>query len=357
MVASVVNLLKPLLDNSAVAITVVDLEGHLTLFNKAAELLTGYSREEVLGRPVSIFYESPAEVELTARAVMEKGKVEDYETTLVGKDGRRTPVSILLTMLADPSGEVVGSLGITVDISAKKKLEEELSRERQRVLFYNDLICHDIRNFTQTALGLFDLLLSGDDLGAERRRLLQLCQRQSRRTRDLINRVRTLARLESDGAEVSSPQPLAPALAEAIRGVQESFPDRRIEISSPEASELLVTASPLLPELLHNLVANGVAHNPSDHPSLWVKVDRTSRDGRRFVEVAVEDDGPGIPDELKRVIFERYDRMSASGSGIGLSLVKALAHRFGGEIWAEDRVAGSPSEGARLVVSLPEVEP
>lgn len=357
MGSELTDLLLPLLENSKVAITLVDPSGQLTLFNRAAELLTGYSRDEVLGRQVSLFYESEDESQDIARRVIEQGKLEDHLTTLVGKDGRKIPISILVTALYDTEGRPVGSLGITVDVSLRKKLEEDLLREKQRVLFYNDLLCHDIRNFTQTALGLFDLLEGEGVFSDSQRRLLQMCRRQSRRTRDLINRVRTLARLEEEGGEVAIPVPLSPALSEAIGGLYESFPDRNITVHAPAARDLLVSASPLLPELLYNLVSNGVAHNPSTHPTLWIRLAETQRDGKPFVEVVVEDDGPGIPDERKGWVFERYSRMDKRGSGIGLSLVKALALQYGGAVWAEDRVANDCSQGARFVAALPRVDP
>lgn len=357
MASDLTDLLVPILENSKVAITLVDPSGQLTLFNRAAEILTGYSRDEVLGRQVSLFYESEEESQEIARRVSEQGKLEDYQTTLVGKDGRRVPISILVTALYDSEGRPVGSLGITVDVSLRKKLEEDLLREKQRVLFYNDLLCHDIRNFTQTALGLFDLLDGEGVLDDGQRRLLQMCQRQSRRTRDLINRVRTLAQLEDEGGEVSVPMPLSPALSEAIGGLYESFPDRSITVHSPAAKDLFVSASPLLPELLYNLFSNGVAHNPSTRPTLWIRLAETQRDGKPFVDVAVEDDGPGIPDERKRWVFERYSRMDKRGSGIGLSLVKALTHQYGGTVWAEDRVVNDWSQGVRFVAALPQVEP
>jgi signal transduction histidine kinase len=71
--------------------------------------------------------------------------------------------------------------------------------------------------------------------------------------------------------------------------------------------------------------------------------------------VAIEDNGPGIPDELKPRLFKRQlagDRM-AKGSGIGLYLVKTLVNSYHGRVWAEDRVYGDRSKGSRFVVMLP----
>ena len=72
----------------------------------------------------------------------------------------------------------------------------------------------------------------------------------------------------------------------------------------------------------------------------------------------VEDDGPGIPDDLKSVIFNRTLRgtSKARGMGLGLYLVKSLVDSYGGKVWIENRVHGDHTKGARFVVLLPAVK-
>ncbi|MBN1944353.1 MAG: PAS domain S-box protein [Bradymonadales bacterium] len=350
----VLSILEPILENSRIAITIVDEQGNLTLFNSAAERLTGYSRDEVLGSPISRFYSSQEEIASMLEIVQREGKLEDYETTLVGKDGNRIPISILITPLVEKEGRPLGTLGLTVDISQRKQLEAELQEARRQAVFYNDLMCHDIRNFTQTTIGFLQMLMGKrfGELNEEQTRLLQICFRQVQRTRNLIERVQTLSELQSKGGQEQQSIYLAPLLREAIRAVGEIYPDRKVFIQHSVPADCRVLASPLLFELLYNLISNGVAHNSADDPRVWITVEEVEVDGPQRWRIVVEDNGPGITDDRKEMIFDRFTRLESHGSGIGLSLVKALVSYFGGSVWVEDRVKDHQDQGARFITEL-----
>jgi signal transduction histidine kinase len=74
--------------------------------------------------------------------------------------------------------------------------------------------------------------------------------------------------------------------------------------------------------------------------------------------VTIEDNGPGIPDELKARLFTRSNKgfQRSSGKGLGLYLIKMLAEDFHGKVWVEDRVPGDHTKGARFMIMLPAIE-
>ena len=78
-----------------------------------------------------------------------------------------------------------------------------------------------------------------------------------------------------------------------------------------------------------------------------------------IVKITVGDEGPGVPDELKSVIFIRFQtgEEKGSGKGLGLFIAKTLIERYGGKIWVEDRVKGDSSQGAEFVFTLPKAMP
>jgi len=79
--------------------------------------------------------------------------------------------------------------------------------------------------------------------------------------------------------------------------------------------------------------------------------------GMKFCKVAVEDNGPGIPDSLKALIFDRSQTAKKlRGKGLGLYIVNTLVSDFHGKVWVEDRVSGDHSKGAKFVVMLPAIE-
>jgi len=80
--------------------------------------------------------------------------------------------------------------------------------------------------------------------------------------------------------------------------------------------------------------------------------------GKEYIRISVEDNGPGISDEFKEKIFGRFSRgkTNAKGKGLGLYLIKSLVEDFHGKVWVEDRVPGDHAKGARFVVMLPAVD-
>jgi signal transduction histidine kinase len=102
--------------------------------------------------------------------------------------------------------------------------------------------------------------------------------------------------------------------------------------------------------IVENLVANAVRHTP-EGSSLWVRVQR-SDDG---VTIVVEDEGPGVPPDLREAVFEPFrqgpakESVHSPGVGVGLSLVARFAELHGGRAWVEER----PGGGASFRVFLP----
>jgi signal transduction histidine kinase len=117
-----------------------------------------------------------------------------------------------------------------------------------------------------------------------------------------------------------------------------------------------VLANGLVKDVFINLIENAIKHSRGDRPiEVTIKMDAVPEGNIRFCRVAVEDNGPGIPDDLKATLFDRFRRgkTRASGKGLGLYLVKTLVEGYHGRVWAEDRVPGDHTKGARFVVMIP----
>jgi signal transduction histidine kinase len=115
-----------------------------------------------------------------------------------------------------------------------------------------------------------------------------------------------------------------------------------------------VLANELLRDVFVNIVGNAIKHSRGNI-AINVSLSVEQRQGTHFCRVDVEDTGPGIPDDRKKVIFDRMgsDRTKLLGKGLGLYLVKTLVDDFHGKVWVEDRVPGDYEKGARFVVLLP----
>jgi signal transduction histidine kinase len=158
---------------------------------------------------------------------------------------------------------------------------------------------------------------------------------------DIIRNVTTIRRLEAGDVK------LRPVRLESVfRGMRNYFADARITCEGPDAT---VLADDLIDEIFSNLIGNAVKFGGPD-AGITISV----REEGEAVSVTVADNGPGIPDDLKPRIFERKVRGTTkkSGKGLGLSIVRMLAERYGGSVRAGDRVPGRPEEGAAIMVTL-----
>ncbi len=136
--------LKSIIDNSADAIIISDTNGIITLWNKGAENIYGYSEDEAMGKffpmvPQSLFEEEKK----FFKKILQKQTIKGIETIRQTKKGKLIQVSLTLSPILDSSGKVTGISGISRDISKKKKLEKELIRKNQelsRLFFINSVV-------------------------------------------------------------------------------------------------------------------------------------------------------------------------------------------------------------------------
>jgi signal transduction histidine kinase len=135
-----------------------------------------------------------------------------------------------------------------------------------------------------------------------------------------------------------------------------AVPNKAITLNMNECEHCLVHANELLHDVFANLVSNAIKHT-GDRADIVIVLNVIKDNRSRYCQVSVEDNGPGIPDELKCKIFNRVKKgdTKAKGIGLGLYLVKSLVESYGGRVWVEDRVPGDHTKGARFVVILPAI--
>jgi signal transduction histidine kinase len=175
-----------------------------------------------------------------------------------------------------------------------------------------------------------------------------------RRSARLIDNIRNIQKLRS-GEYKFERMDLGDVLGETVSGYS-TLPGRDISISYAPVHGCYVDANPLLKDIFNNLLDNAIKHC-EDPISIGVGITHVGRNGCSFYQVTVEDNGHGVPDEKKAVIFNRLKRgeTKARGTGLGLYIVKTLVEGFGGSVSVDDRVSGDHTKGARFVVMLPAV--
>ena len=215
----------------------------------------------------------------------------------------------------------------------------DLEESTAKANLYLDIMTHDIRNATNTASLYTDLLM--EELEGESRSYTEKVQKSLKKSIEIIRNVNTIRQIREETAVL---RPIA--LDPVIRGEIEHYPDVRITYAGTTAR---VIADDLLSEVFTNLIGNA---EKFAGPGGCVTI-RVEEHGEE-VEVSVEDNGPGIPDERKQRLFNRFSGGDSekSGRGLGLYICRMLIERYGGRIRGDDRVAGRPEEGAAIRFTL-----
>lgn len=254
--------------------------------------------------------------------------------------------------IRDGSGAIVGAIAILTDITERKRAEEALIRHTEELTrlhcelevanreanLYLDILTHDIGNTENVSRLYTDLLL--DTLDGEAAGYLGNLKRSINKSIEILGTVSTIRRIHQASLELKRTD-----LDRAIQGAIENFPTSAVHYNGTCHQ---VRANDLLSVVFNNLISNAIKHGGPD-VEVAVRVEELNGE----VQISVEDTGPGVPDEEKEAIFHRYEQHKRGvGEGLGLYLVQILVERYGGRVWAEDRVPGRPGEGAAFRFTL-----
>jgi PAS domain S-box-containing protein len=284
--------------------------------------------------------EDRAFVDETVQRAFAERRPFAFEHRIVRPDGTERVVASRGRVSVD-NGEPIAMLGTAQDVTEQRQAE----RLRDDIL---SAVSHELRTPLTAVLG-FALTLESrrDELSREEaeritRELAQAARRLERLLADLLDveRMRRgVVEISRTGTEVLSLVESAVASA--------SLDGRRVDISGDRLKAEI--DAPKVERILENLILNAAKHAPED-AAIHVRLDAQGND----LLLAVDDEGPGVPDEYKKLVFETFNRgpkmlSTMPGLGIGLALVARFAEVHGGRTWVEDR----PGGGASFRVLLP----
>jgi len=250
------------------------------------------------------------------------------------------------------NGEIMGAVETMEDVTERKRAEEALQEAKRQAEMYVELMGHDINNMNQVGIGYLELTLAEPGLSENAKRPIEKALGALHDSSRLINNVEKLQRISTGKVKVEKVD-IGQILADVRARYLES-PGKAVTINYTPEKGCFVWANELLTDVFSNIVENAIKHSRGP-VTIDIKRGEMTRDSRDYCTVTIDDNGPGIPDELKERLFTRFQRgvTRAGGKGLGLYLVKSLVESYGGMIWAEDRVTGDHSKGSRFVVVLP----
>ncbi len=239
-------------------------------------------------------------------------------------------------------GQVAHAFNQMADDIEKAFAEREQSEQRLRQ-FVADA-SHELRTPLASVQGYAELFRHTKNDPDHLAQLLSRIEQETNRMSVLVDELLLLARLDAGRALEQNPVDLAQVTAEAVDTMRVRHPGRAISLAA--SGDCSVVGDELrLRQVIDNLLVNACRHTPAD-----ASVDATvGRDGATVV-LAVADNGPGIPDDLRERVFDRFYRVTEtnSGSGLGLSIVSAVMTAHGGTV----EITDGPDGGARVVLRL-----
>ena len=343
--------LEAVLGRLSSGVLVLDEHGVVRIANAVAGQILGTDLARCMGRPLADLAGDSPLLDLLVTAILphlEDGKGEwREEVTAYGASGRQVLMcrgAGLAGALERERGHVIVFDDITALVQAQRDAAwGEVARR----------LAHEIKN------PLTPIQLSAERL---RHKYLKTMDGQDaelldRATRTIVHQVEVMKEMVKAFSEYARTPKLSLQSLDVNRLIDDVLELYRgesgpVRISAHLARDLpAVEADPgRMRQLLHNLIKNAqeALHDRAGQ-ALWVRTASVNEGGFCGVELTVEDNGPGIPEELKGKIFEPYVTTKPKGSGLGLAIVKKIVEEHGGSILAQNR----PEGGARIIVRLP----
>ncbi len=353
---------RQLFEDAPDVIFTLDLEGHFTSLNKAAERISGYRRSELLGANITRLLEpEPARFvfECIRRALGGETSAE-FELPMRTKDGRRIYLEVS-ARLQFANGRPAGIQGIARDVTERKRLEERL-RQSQKLEAIGELaggVAHDFNNLLSAILGYSDLLQARPEPDGLVREAAQAIQKAAERAQQLAARLLGFAR---QGKVQNIPVDLHALLEELLELLERTLPRTIRVVKRFQAEPALSRGDPAqLRQVFLNLALNardampegGVLTFQTEPAELEAESFRAlgAPAPGAYVKVSVADTGIGIAAEHLPRLFEPFftTKPAGGGSGMGLAMVYGIVKNHGGTV----EVSSRPGCGSTFTVYLP----
>ena len=364
--------LQALVEASPLAIMAIDKEGHVTLWNSAAERTFGWTRDEVIGRlnPV-VPEEKMGEFHELRERVLREGGFSGMELTRQMKGGFPIEISLSTAPMRDALGNITGIMSVMADITERKQIEEALKqsenqlRQSQKMEAVGRLaggVAHDFNNLLTAIQGYSDLLLQRLDARSPYRKEVEEIHKAGERASSLTQQLLAFSR-----KQVLQPKVLD--LNDVVAGMEEMV--RRM---IGENIDLVTVLRPDLwsvqvdPGQIEQVVMNLVV-NARDAISMGGKI--TIETGNVYLDdddvhhrppmspgayamLAVSDTGCGMDTETQARLFEPFftTKETGKGTGLGLSTVYGIVKQSNGYIW----VYSEPHHGSTFKIYIPRHE-
>jgi PAS domain S-box-containing protein len=354
---------RSLIEASLDPFVTISADGKVMDVNKATELVTGVSREHLIGSDFSDYFTEPDKAREGYKEVFSKGWVTDYPLAIRHTSGRVTEVLYNATVYKNEVGEVQGVFAAARDVTELRRAEEKLktymaklewsNRELQDFAF---VASHDLQEPLRKIQVFGDQLKTKytEPLGDEGRDYLERMHSAANRMQALIQALLNYSRVTTK-AEPFSPVDLSSLIREVVTDLETGIEEARGRVEVENLTNLEADPNQMR-QLFQNLIANALKFRREEKPVVKVYGEQSPAGDTRF-QIFVEDNGIGFDEKYLDRIFTPFQRLHGrgiyEGTGIGLAICRKIVERHGGSITAKS----TPGKGSTFIVTLPMKQP
>ena len=354
-------LLETVTSNATAALFMLNENGRCTFMNAAAERMTGYEFDEVVGQPFKAISGKDKEIGDDLSSKMNTKNREDF---FVRKDGSAFPVILTVQKVHENHFQEFTVVEVR-DISDEKKSAERIQAINENLRMKNEALersNNDLDNFVYTAshdlkapvsniegliYTLEDILPDGKLLG-EYKPVLEMIKRSIRQFKNTIQELSDITKVQKNLELDSEKIHIVEVMEEVKESISSLIKESGAIIEEHIEKEHLVFSRSSFKSIVYNLLSNALKYrNPARIPIIKIAV----YDEGRYTLLTVEDNGLGIKEEQLNKVFLMYKRLHShvEGSGIGLYIVKRMVENEGGKI----EVSSKEGVGTKFTVFFP----
>lgn len=351
---------RSLIEVSLDPLVTISKEGKITDVNKATELVTGVSRENLIETDFSDYFTEPEKAREGYQQVFEKGFVKDYPLTIRHVSGSITDVLYNASLYTDAEGNVAGVFAAARDITEHKKAEE-IRLENERLAYANQAksdflasMSHDLRTPLNAIIGFSELLKQKmpGELNEKQEHFVDNVLSSSKHLLALIGDILDISKIEAGKIELAIEEISVPSVTDDVLVLIKEKAARHKVILNKEFDprlDAIEADKTKFKQILFNLLDNAVKFSKEEGGTVTITTKKTDD----MAEISVSDTGIGIQEEDMGKLFTKFQQLEigrkTGGTGLGLAISKQLVELHGGKIRVESRYG----EGSTFTFSLP----
>ncbi len=344
------NELDLILEKMGESLVVTAIDGSIVRVNKATCLISGATESDLIGKNIRRLFRAPSGFPSLLQVATRGEAVQGIETDLMTVSGDSVPVMVSVASLSGTSARSKGYVVLAADLRERLRIEEQKDE-------FVTMVHHEVRAPLTAVRGAIGLLNGGvaGELGESARELVDIAFRNSERMERLVGDILASRKLDSGHMdfqlEEMGPKGLVEQAIEATSAYAEKF--GVAFVFEGDLGDITIRVDPdRFIQVLTNVLSNAVRFSLPDET---VRV--VARRIDDLVRISVEDHGPGIADDFKDRVFEKFARADdgswrhRSGTGLGMSISKAIMEELGGAIHFET----TAGVGTTFFVDIPVV--